>query len=310
MFTFHVPNTTSLKAYFYRAFFVLTGCLIFGVSNSALFAQKTYTGDSWSSVQENKTGEITAVYLAEDAFAYTNEEGELTGIEIDIFQQFLNYLKNTQDINLDVTYVKKSKSFGNFYNTVKNSSGGVFGLGTVTILDKRKEEVQFTPPWINNVAVLVSYESVPTLQSMEELPEVFAGKTAIVIENTTLETRIKELKKNYFPRLKTTSVNSQNAALDMVIEGEGKYFTYLDVAIFWPAYQNGEPVKRHKVGDQASEVFGFIMPKDSDWRPAFEEFFDLGGDYRSNPAYRKILIKHLGPEYTKMLEMARKKNSQ
>ena len=309
MFISQSTNFNTLKTCFYRALTALAAILVFGLFNAAIFAQEAYTGDSWSSVQENKTGEITAVYLEEDAFAYTNEEGELTGIEIEIFQQFLNYLKNAKNINLDVNYVKKSESFGDFYNTVKNSSQGVFGLGTVTILERRKDEVQFTPPWINNVAVLVSHSSNPTLESMEELPEVFAGKTAIIIENTTLENRINELKNEYYPNLQTTSVNSQNAALDLVIEGEGDYFTYLDVAIFWPANQNGDPVKRHAVGDQASEVFGFILPKDSDWKPVFDEFFQLGGGYRSNPAYRKILIKHLGPEFTRMLEMARKKNN-
>jgi len=308
MYILQSSSTYTLRVII-SALLLLPIFIFFGALNATSQAQDTYSGDSWSYVQENKTGEVTAVYLEEDAFAYTNENGELTGIEIEIFQQFLNYLKNSRDIKLDVNYVKKSESFGDFYNTVKNSSGGVFGLGTVTILERRKEEVQFTPPWINNVAVLVSHESDPTLESMEELPEVFAGKTAIIIENTTLEDRINELKNQYFPDLQTTSVTSQNAALDLVTEGEGEYFTYLDIAIYWPAQQEGQPVKRHEVGDQASEVFGFIMPKDSDWKPAFEEFFDLGGDYRSNPAYRKILIDHLGPEYTRMLEMARKKNN-
>jgi len=273
---------------------------------TSLKAQETYTGNSWAEVEEQGSGTITAIYLEEDKFAYTNDEGELTGVEIEIFQQFLNYLKNAKDVNIDVNYVKESKSFGDFYNTVQNSSGGVIGLGTVTILESRKREVQFTPPWINNVAVLVTHSSVNDLESMDNISSAFAGKTAIAIENTTLESRIRELEENYFPNLEMEFVSSQNAALERVINGDGEYFTYLDVAIYWPAAQAGDPVKRHPVGDQSSEVFGFIMPLDSDWQPVFEEFFNLGGGYRSNPTYRNILLDQLGPEYTKMLEMARK----
>ena len=288
-----------------RISLLLLFCLSISVATTN--AQDTYTGDLWSEAKANGSGTITAVYLEEDAFAYTNKQGELTGVEIDIFNQFVNWVKNAKGVVLDVNYVKESESFGDFYESVQQSSGGVFGLGTVTILERRKSEVQFTPPWINNIAVLVTHESVGELGSMDQLASQFEGMTAIAISNTTLEDRIENLKNQYYPGLNVEYVDSQNKALQKVAEGDGSYFTYLDVAIYWPAMQEGAPIRRHAIGDKASEQFGFIMPLSSDWQPIFEEFFTLGGNYRSSAAYRKILVDHLGPEYTKMLEMAQKK---
>lgn len=83
------------------------------------------------------------------------------------------------------------------------------------------------------------------------------------------------------------------------------YFAYMDLSVYWPAFDKQKlPIKRQAVGDLSSETFGFIMPLSSDWDEPLEEFFKLGRGYRSNPAYQSILMKHLGVEVTKMLQLA------
>jgi putative glutamine transport system substrate-binding protein len=270
---------------------------------------QTYSGDTWAEAQEKGTANVTAVYLAEDAFAYENENGQLTGVEIDIFQQFCNFVKNAKGVEVNVEYVKET-SFSKFYKTVQNSSDGVFGLGSTTILERRKSEVQFSPPFINNIAILVTHESAPNLSSLDEIAELYSDKIAAVAEGTTLEGYMENLKQEYFPSLKIERFPTQISVIEKVAE-DPDYFSYSDLSVYWPYYQNPDyQIKRQEVADLAAEVFGFIMPLSSDWQPVMEEFFNLGSGYRSMDMYRNILVKHLGAEYTQMLEIARQKTNQ
>lgn len=268
---------------------------------------QTYSGDTWAEAQDKGSADITAVYLAEDAFAYENENGQLTGVEIDIFKQFCNYVKNAKGVTMNVEYVSES-SFSKFYNIVKNSEKGVFGLGSTTILESRKSEVKFAPPFINNIAVLVTHETAPNLNSLDQIANLYSGKTAAVAAGTTLEGYMENLKRRYYPDLKIERFDTQIDVIEKVAD-DPNYFSYSDLSVYWPYYQNPEhKIKRQPVADLAAEVFGFIMPLSSDWQPVMEEFFSLGKGYRSMSGYRNILVKHLGAEYTQMLEIARKKN--
>lgn len=270
-------------------------------------AQTTFTGDTWAEAQENGEAEITAVYLEEDSFAYT-VDGELTGVEIDIFEQFATWLKNSKGVDLSINYVKET-GFNTFYNMVEESSGGVFGLGSVTILERRREEVQFSEPFINNIAVLVTHESAPDLGSMEEISRVYDDMVGIAPVGTTLEGYMEDLKAQYYPNLTINRINSHQDVLKNIIANP-KSFAYMDLSMFWPAYKKqGEPIKRQAVGDLSAEQFGFIMPLDSDWSGVIDEFFSIGGGYRSTSAYRSILMKNLGTEVLQMLDLAQKRQN-
>ncbi len=268
------------------------------------FAQKA--SDSWAAAKERKSGRITALFLQEDAFAYVDAAGKPAGLEIDIFNQFVNWVKHTKGVTLEVDYIAEP-SVQKFYSGVKNGTSGVVGLGTVTILDRRKTEVQFAPPFINNIALLVTHSSVPDLIKLSQIADAFAGKKAIVAKGTTLEEHMMNLKKNYFPNLKIETVASQMDVVRKVAE-DPSYFAYMDLSVYWPAYDKDNlPIKRQAAGDLSSETFGFIMPLSSDWNEPLTEFFNIGSGYRATNSYKSILMKHLGGEVTKMLHLTQQK---
>ena len=260
-------------------------------------------GDRWQEVKESGNGTITVTYFSMQGFAYQDEEGNYTGVSLDIINQFINFVKNSYNVNLQVDY-KPQNDFVAFYNSVKNGEGGVFGAGNVTITDERKEEVQFSPPYFTNIAVLITNKAAENLESLEEISTNYEDKTALVYEGTTHEKRLMDLKQNLFPDMSMEFIQSNKAAIEMT-SSDVKYFSYVDLPIFWRAQKNNKQIKRQPAGDQATESFGFIMPKNSDWNEPMEEFFAIGGGYRSNTTYRKILVKHLGVEVTKMLQLAR-----
>lgn len=275
---------------------------VFGLSH--LHAQ-SLEGDSWQVVKEQGYGQITVHYLPVGKFSYVNEDGELTGVEIDIFKYFVNYVENSRDVELEVNWVEAKDNFPGFYDNIQKAGNGVFGLGTVSILPERKDNVLFSPPYINNLVVLVSHNSVPELQSLDEADQIFDNMEGIIVPETNVEEWMNEFKRKYMPDLTFKTVSSQLDAIELIKSEDKRYFSYLDLSIFWPQKQNGAPIKRHKVGDLKSDKFGFIMPLESDWKPLIDEFFELGSGFRSNPAYQQILIKHLGPEFANMLRIAR-----
>ncbi|TNE68626.1 transporter substrate-binding domain-containing protein [bacterium] len=265
-------------------------------------------GDTYADALKNKKATIVAVYLEEEAFAFKDADGKVSGIEGDIFSHFVNWLKNAKGIDLKVSYIGE-KSFAKFYEMVQNGSQGVVGLGTTTILDRRKSEVKFSPPFINNIAVLISNSSIPNLSSLNAMGTEFSKLKGLAAKGTTLEGYLRNATSTYYPNAKLEFLPSQGEVAEKVAQ-DPSYFAYVDLSVYWPAFDKQKmAIKRHPVGDLASETFGFIMPLDSDWDKVINEFFSLGTGYRSTAAYRNILMKHLGVEVTKMLEIARNQNS-
>lgn len=259
-----------------------------------------YSGDTWASVKSKGSGQVSFAYVETPGFVY-KQNGQLTGICVDIMKDFIAYVNKSKGVNVTYKFVGDGSSFSGMYNKVKNSSGGVFGLGNITITDARRSEVQFSPPFITNFAVLITPRDVPTLKSMSNIAETFAGFTAYTAKGTLNEKRLMDLKNKYYPSMKVSYVPSSPDALDKIIS-DNKSFTYLDVAFYLDAVQNGKPVKRHPVGDQGSEKFGFIMPLNSDWAPLMEEFFAANGGYINTIEYKKILAKHLGNTGVKLIQ--------
>jgi ABC-type amino acid transport substrate-binding protein len=258
------------------------------------------SGDSWATVKQNGGGKIILTYVKTPAFVY-EEEGELQGICIDIMDSFVNYIERSEDVDLEVEYVE-GDNFSSYYQSVKDAQGGVFGLANTTITEERKQEVQFSPPYITNIAVLTTNSSVPDLSSMDNIAEEFAGMKAFAPTGSIQYDRMKEIKDDYYPGLNIELVPSSGEALERISNG-AKAFCYQDIALYWNYKENGMPIKRHPVGDQSSEKFGIIMPANSDWAPMMEKFFAMGSGFKSTSIYRTSLVKHLGTEVLQMLQM-------
>jgi putative glutamine transport system substrate-binding protein len=282
-----------MKIYFTLTFisFIISGSVI----------AQNYAGDSWSSVKSQKKGSITLAYVETPGFVYKDPTGKVTGICIDIMSDFIKYVNETKKVALESKLVGDGTNFKGMFDKVKNATNGVFGLGNITITEERKKEVKFSPPFINNFAILISQPSAPTLNKLEDLPKTFGSLTAFTAKGTLNEKRINELKKKYFPDMKITLLSTSQETYDK-ITSEPNGFAYLDVAFYLEAMKERKPVKRHPIGDVAAEQFGFIMPINSDWFPILDEFFKANGGYTNSPQYKNILTKHLGLTGLKLLQ--------
>jgi putative glutamine transport system substrate-binding protein len=264
-----------------------------------------FVGDSWGQVKQLNQGTISLAYVETPSFVYKDKSGNLTGICVDIMGDFVRWVNENKKVKLQTKFVGDGTSFRGMYDKVKASTGGVFGLGNITITEERKKEVKFSPAFITNFAILITQGNVPTLGKLEDLPTTFAKLTAYTAKGTLNEKRILDLKQKYFPGMKIVTVATSPDAYVKVFSDPNS-FTYLDLAFYLEAVQEHKSVKRHPVGDVAAEKFGFVMPLNSDWGPLLEEFFKANGGYANTSRYREILTKHLGETGVKLLQSAGK----
>ena len=279
-------------------------CTLLLCSITTSFSQN-YTGDSWRQVKAGGQGAITLAYVETPSFVYKDNSGKLTGICVDIMNDFVKYVNETKNVKLGSKFTGDGTNFKGMYDKVKSSMGGVFGLGNITITEERKKEVKFSPPFITNFAILITQNSVGTLARFEDMPTTFSKLTAYTAKGTLNDRRISELKQKYFPAMKITyTATSQETYEKVTTDPNG--FAYLDLAFYLEAVQEGKSVKRHPVGDKAAEQFGFVMPLNSDWFPLLDEFFKSNGGYTNSQQFKSILSKHLGETGVKLLQSANK----
>ncbi len=271
-------------------FFVL---IIHSISS---FAQKDAASSStYANAWAQKSGTMNVQYLNNFPFAYTNADGELTGIEIDIIKQFAVWLKIKKGVDVELNF-ERSDDFAKFYEKVKITKAVSVGAGSVAVTSDRAREIKYSSPYLKNKPVLVSSILRSTLTDVRNISKEFNGMTAVIVKGSVHEKLIKNIKDNYWPDLKVELVESPTIVLDK-ISSSNKYFGYLDLISYWATIQQeSKPLKIHRATQFDTEYFAFIFPKSSDWAAAFNEFFDGGLGFPASDMYMDILRKHLSSE--------------
>jgi hypothetical protein len=275
-----------------------------GLSVTPANAQ-SQTADSavtWTHAERAGEATLRVLYVQADGFAYTADGDSVTGVTAEIMHAFAHWVSQRYDVAVTLQFVEE-QDWRAFYGRIRDAHGGVFGLGNVTITDERRRELSFSPPYLTNVAVLITHDSISELNTLEDVRTTFSGLSALAFEGTLHEERLRFLRDAWIPDAPVAMARSNSEIIERV--AAGGYFAYVDAYNFWRAQEQGAPLRRHAVGDDPAEEFGIIMPLNNDWAPLLEEFFARDGGYRNAPAYRRILEAHLGASLTEALEAAR-----
>jgi hypothetical protein len=242
---------------------------------------------------------VSLLFVPAGGFAYRDAAGAPTGVTAELLRDFARWVAREHGLDLELRWIEE-EAWSRFYGLVRDSRGGVFGVGNVTITDARRGELAFSPPYLRNIAVLVTHDDVPELPALEEIGGAFAGLTALRYEGTLHEARLVGIRERHFPSMRFRPVATNDETIALLASGEG-YFGYVDVYNFWRARQAGLPLRRHPAGDDAAETFGVIMPHGSDWAPVLDAFFAADGGYVQGARFRGLLREHLGEELASLL---------
>lgn len=266
-----------------------------------LFAQ-AYTSSKWEEIKDGDNVTLEVMYYENKPFVY-KEKGELKGIEVDILNYFVNWVKESKNIKIDLVY-KEPLSFNMLLKQVENSKSNTIGLGSVTINEKRKARVSFSAPYLRNVSVLVTNGNFPTINSKEELKLLVDGNYAITVEGSHHIEYINSLHKEFgISRNLIQFSSDQNTVLKTVSESN-RHYAYVDVIDFWKfLLKSDKYIKIHKSMSKKDELFGFIFPKSSAWINPFNEFMESGFGFTATKDYHKILERYLGYEIIETVEI-------
>lgn len=255
-------------------------------------------GDNLAEWTGNQTAQLTVLWVASPGWARLDTAGQPQGVAIEIMQRFADWLEENHDLSVALNFHQES-DWRRFYMRVRDGQGGLFGLGNVTITDARAEELAFSPPYVNNVAVLVSHRDVARVERPEDLAEAFADQRALAFADTLHEQRLQALADGFWSDMPIDRTGANDEIL--AAAAAGSHFGYVDGYHFFRAADEGQPIRRHPAFDDPGEQFGIIMPLDNDWQPLLEDFFAADGGLMNTDWYRAALVEHLGPGVAAML---------
>lgn len=286
---------------------VMATCLLVLLSSACAPVKQnsSYLQDSGTRLAEaraERKANLRVLYVAADGFAYKNEAGELTGVTVEIMRDFVAWFERYHAIRVELEFIEE-ENWTQFYQRVVAAEGGVFGLGNVTITQPRRQELQFSPAYLNNVAVLITAAHIPELTHWHEFEANFADLQPMGFSGTLHETRIRALRDKYHADREVVLATSNPQIIDAVAAGE--VYSYIDAYNYWRAIQQGKALRHHPIADEHGETFGIIMPHSNDWADMMTAFFAAYGGYRTTPRYRELLVRHLGEDLTLILENAR-----
>lgn len=256
-----------------------------------LGAYAQFTGDTYAAAKSSKSATLSLTYVETPGFASKKSEG-VEGLCVDLMEEFARYVKEKEGIAIKYRWqlADDPRDFARFMKNMASAKAGVFGLGNITITEDRKQQFNFSPPFINNVTVMISNNSVPTLTEITEISTAFAGMYAITVKGTTNEQYILEIKKKYWPSLEVRHTASSIDLVD-IVKNDPKAFSNMDFTYYIGVLKNHVPIKRHPVADDSSEEFGIIMPKSNDWSPLMANFIN---EFKGTTEYDILINKHLG----------------
>ncbi|MCC5855050.1 MAG: transporter substrate-binding domain-containing protein [Idiomarina sp.] len=277
----------------------LAGCTQPSSSTDSTLAEDS--GTTLAQARIDGHAEITVLYVPAQGFAYY-DGGALTGVTVEVMQDFVRWVERFHGVQVTVNY-QEDTDWSRFYQRIVDSEGGVFGLGNVTITEARKEALQFSPAYMNNVAVLITHNSIDDLDALSDIAEQFSHLTPLAFAGTLHETRIRRLRDRYQSGVSIARASTNDEIIERV--SENTHYSYIDAYNYWRAKDQGVPIKHHSIADDAGETFGIIMPHSNDWTPLLNAFFAADGGYRNTYRYREVLERHLGEALTETLERAR-----
>jgi ABC-type amino acid transport substrate-binding protein len=188
---------------------------------------------------------------------------------------------------------------------VKEGRSKVIGLGSITMNAEREKEVQFSPPYMRNVAVLITAGKVATIREKtpEQITKVLGPLSAIAVNKSSHINYLNEIKKQYLPNLKINSTETQTRVLEGILS-DNNQFGYVDIVAYWSFLKTSPKfLKIQKVFNEPREFLGFAMPKNASHASHINEFFESGFGFTSTRVYHQILEKYLGYEVIESVEI-------
>lgn len=253
-----------MKHIFLATFLILLNIhLVFPQNNSL----------DWAEIKKVKKGKVTGIWFQNNPYSFTDESGQLKGIEVEIVEGFQKYLFRKYQIDVTVDWVEK-KTFIDVLNQIKEErEPGIFGLAGFSFSEERKTFMKFSPSYMADIAVLVSTQDIPIVKNGDDLKKYLTGTTALTAQGTVLEKDLIALRKDNQIDY-TIEYTGASQELIKVLATRKKSFGYLSLPVYLMNLdKGGNRLNRQNYLTKRYEGRGIGLPKVSDWDEPLNEYF-------------------------------------
>lgn len=254
------------------------------------------SGDSWTKIIKEKRG-VAEFYWYPNNVIIENSRDIIDGIEHDLSVAFIDYLNKKYEVDVEMRWIE-TKSFEEVMGTVRNGSGGTFGASSISITPQRKEYLNFTQPYMADVAVLISNANLPIALTEEELKAILIDATAISITNTTLVESLQKLGEKLGLEFDIEFVKNSGNIINQISEQRNS-FGYVDIANFLVAIDKNTNVRRQFFYPVKLEGLAIIYSKKSDWTDPVNGYFN---SQQFEVDKLRIITKYLGSNASEIIE--------
>lgn len=246
-----------------------------------------------------QTDTLTINYILDPPFAI-NDKGNITGIEIEIMNEYCSWLKIKKGMNLSVQ-MRSLTNAEALLNSMKSAPKNTIGIGGMVANSSKAKEIEYTSPYLKNVAFCITNGNAPDIKTKtaSEVIKTLGSMTALTTPSSNLSGYVAEIKKTFINDLKVKEMNDQVKILDEVAKNV-LIFAYVEAVEFWFYLKNNPQkfLKMQKPLNQDKELLSCILPKGSPHKALFNEFFSGPGGFKTQKNYRMLLEKYLGSYMT------------
>jgi signal transduction histidine kinase len=285
------------NSFFVRS--IIIGAFAFLINSNAYSQNEVSIANSWEEAKKSKNAIIEIYWYESRPFIYKTRKG-MEGIEFEIMEDFKTYLKEKHGIEITLVW-KEAKSFANTYTIIRDTKrSGIFAVSAFSITAERKLEVDFSPPYIADISVLITSMDVPIVNTRDEFNRVFSNLTAITIEGTTYEHELLRLKNIEKVPFRIQYISSSENILRTVEELDNT-FGFIDLPVYMMVFKNNPSinVKRQNLFPMKREGYAIIYPQGSDWGVPMRQFF---ADRDFKKELEKNIAKYIDVELYHFIE--------
>lgn len=202
-----------------------------------------------------------------------NENQQLAGIEYELIKGFADFVKKKYEVDLEIKWIE-AESFFNTFERVQQSPSACLGASAFSITPDRQELLNFSPPYMTDIMVMISNKKIPVVESAEEFYSKFSKLRAVSIVGTTYDHDLKQLQQGLEMHFEIDYIPSAQNILQTV-EARENAFGFIDLPIYMMYFHDNPSiqVRRQNLYPVRRDGYGLLMPKESDLTVPIREYF-------------------------------------
>lgn len=215
--------------------------------------------------------------LAYPPFETKDDAGNPSGVSVDLAKAFAASLGMEADI--------QNIAWDGLIPSLQTGKVDVV-ISSMTITDKRKEQVDFSDPYAKAYLALLVAKNSP-VQKADDLN--VSGRVIAVKQGSTGDTYARE----HFPKATVNAFDSENACVTEVSQGKADAFIYDQLTIYRNSVQFASTTRALYIPGQNAESWGMAFKKGSDLSAKANAFLKK---YTSDGGFDALTDKYLKQE--------------